>query len=257
MRARAALVLLLLTAAAPVPKPPPSPHLVAKAQDVAEQLTMLAFDANPLWSIPAREALSRWVGPMRVFVFGRADDRADAQAALRLLARSTALRLRVIAESEVATAPPNAFVVADENLTGAFRGPLRDMLRHAFLDDEPAIDGFIRDVVDAVPCWALPVWTDPTRRVLKAALIGVDARRPRAETRACILRGLGAGLGLMGPGAFLPGSAFAPGAAARLSREDERMLRVLYGKALQPGMRREDAQAAALKALKTPAAKKK
>jgi hypothetical protein len=251
---RAGVLLLLLLAAAAPPKAPPAPP-AAKPEDVAEQLAMLEFDANPLWAVPERVALSRWVGPLRLFAFGRPEDRADARVALRALARPTGLPLRLVVEKEVARLPPNVFLVVDENPQGAFRGPLRGMLRNAFLDDEVAVTRFIAGVVDATPCWTLPVWTDPSRLVLKAAVIGVDARLPRAETRACILHGLGATLGLLGPGAFLPGSAFAPGTAARLSRDDDRMLRVLYGRALQPGMSRGETVAAATRALAPPARK--
>lgn len=216
---------------------------------------MLTFDANPQWAIPARLVFSRWAGPLRLFVFGRAEARADAGEAMRLLARPTGLSMRLVAEHEVAQSGPNVFLVADENLAAVFRGPLRDMLRNAFLDDEAAVDGFIAAVVETSPCWVLPVWTGAARQVLKAAVIGADARRPRAETRACILRALGGGLGLLGPGAFLPASAFAPQGAARLSRDDERMLRVMYGKELRPGMAREDMVAAAGKALSRPQGK--
>ncbi len=218
---------------------------------------MLAFDGNPMWAIPVRDALSRWVGPMRLFVFGRKEDRADAQAALRALARPTGLKLRLVLEQDVARDPPNAFIVADENLPAAFRGPLRGMLRNAFLGDEETVNEFIVTVIDRTLCWALPVWGDAGRTVLKAAVIGIDITQPTPEASACALHGLGAALGLMGPGAFLPASAFAPGTATRLSREDDRMLRVLYSRALHPGMRREEVLSAAQKALAfRPVAKK-
>jgi hypothetical protein len=205
--------------------------------------------------------LSRWSGPLRLLVVGRKEDTDDARAALRAL-RPSGIPMRVMAESEVVRQRPNAFLIVQESLPRAFQGPLRGMLRNAFLGDEAAVDGFILGVVMATPCWTLPVWTDDSRLVLKAALIGVDATLPREQSRACILRGLGGALGLLGPGAFLPGSAFAPGTAARLTRDDARMLRVLYGHALHPGMTRQEAQEAALKALaaapprgKKPAAK--
>ncbi len=260
MRRLGALLLLLLAAAAPPPaaKKPAAPAATvpaAKPADIAEQLAMLAFDANPQWAVPARGVFSRWSGPLRLFVFGRAEDRADAGEALRALARPSGLSMRQVSEKEVARTPPNAFLVADEKLAAAFRGPLRDMLRNAFLDDEAAVDGFIAGVVETSPCWVLPVWTGPDRVVLKAAVIGVDARRPRVESKACILRALGGGIGLLGPGAYLPASAFAPQGAARLSRDDDRMLRVMYGKALRPGMGREALVADAAKALGASAAK--
>jgi hypothetical protein len=243
------LLLLALAAAAPKPAPAPPP---ARPEDIAEQLGMLQFDANPAWSTPARSVLSRWAGPMRVFVFGRPVDKGDTWAALHALARPTGIAMRVVSEKEVVRSPPNVFVVADENLAGAFRGPLREMLRNAFLDDDRAAATFVRDVIDTQPCWVLPVWTDAGRTVLKSAVIGVDARGVRAETRACVLRGLGGALGLLGPGAFLRASAFAPGTVSRLSREDERMLRVLYGRAMRPGMGRDEALAAAQAALAPP-----
>jgi len=259
VRRLAALLLLLLAAAAPPKgKPAPTPAAPpAKAEDVAEQLAMLVFDANPLWSIPARAALSRWAGPMRLFVFGRKEDRDDARSAIRALSRPSGIGMRLVAEHEVTRAQPNAFLIVDEHLPEAFQGPLRGMLRNAFLGDEAAIDGFILGVVMVTPCWTLPVWTDETRLVLKAALIGVDASLPREQSRACILRGLGGALGLLGPGAFLPDSAFAPGTASRLTRDDDRMLRILYGRALRPGMNRDEAHAAAAKALAAPPRRKK
>lgn len=260
VRRFAALLLLLLAAAAPAHKAAPvaKPAVAAaKPADIADQLAMLAFDANPQWGVPARGAFSRWTGPLRLFVFGRPEDRADAGEALRALARPTGLAMRQVAEKEVARLKPNAFLVADEDLAGAFRGPLREMLRNAFLDDEAAVDGFISQVIETTPCWVLPVWTGADRVVLKAAVIGVDARRPRAEGKACMLRALSGGLGLLGPGAFLPASAFAPGGAAKLSRDDERLLRVAYGKALRPGMTREAVEAAALAALAPPRGKPK
>lgn len=284
MRRAGRLLLLLLAAAAPAAAPgsarPPhaqaahhkhaAPHPAAAAasaavgpaaprarpEDLAEQLAMLAFDANPLWAIPRRAALSRWSGPLRLFVFGRPEDQADARAALRAL-RPSGIAMRVVTERDLVAAPPNTFLVADEHLVQALQGPLRGMLRNAFLGDEAAIDGFIASVVAATPCWTLPVWTDDSRLTLKAALVGVDAAMPREQSRACILRGLGAALGLLGPGAFLPDSAFAPGTATRLTRDDERMLRTLYGRALHPGMTRDEAHAAALKALSAPPRRKK
>lgn len=251
--------LLVLCAAAPKPKTPSvtASVPVASATDLAEQLTMLAFDANPLWSIPPRTVLSRWAGPMRMFVFGRPEDRADAQAAARSLASPTRLSIRVVAERDIVRAQPNAFLVADEDLAGAFRGPLRAMLANAFLDNEAAVDGFIADVIATTPCWTLPVWTDATRRVLKATVIGVDITQPRELSRACIIRGLGAAIGLLGPGAYLPASAFAPGGPAKLSRDDDRMLRTLFGPALRPGMTREKTQETARQAFAASAPKKR
>ncbi len=262
MRRLAAVLLLVLAAAAPAKdkarpaqaaKPAPAAP-ATRPEDLAEQLVMLAFDANPLWSVPARSALSRWAGPLRLFVFGRKEDRDDAQSAMRAL-RPSGITMRVVAERDVVRQQPNAFLVVDEQLALAFQGPLRGMLRNAFLGDEAAVDGFIASVVMATPCWTLPIWTDESRLVLKAALIGVDAALPRAQSRACILRGLGGALGLLGPGAWLPASAFAPGTASRLTRDDERMLRALYGRALRPGMTREETQAAAVKAFAAPPAK--
>ena len=252
-------LLVLLAAAGPVKAPgkaggPPAPAV--KASDIAEQLAMLAFDANPLWAIPARDGLARWAGPVRLFLFGRAEDQADAQAALRALGRVTGLKTQIMKAADAAVVPPNAFVVADEHLAAAMRGPLRGMLRNAFSGDEATVEEFLATVVDVTPCWMLPVWADAERSVIRAAVVGVDATRPREETRACVLRGLGAALGPMGPGAFLKGSAFAPGTAARLSREDERMLRALYGRGLRPGMGRAEVIAAAQKALGAPASRK-
>ena len=116
MRRSLAVLLLLLAAAAPL-KPPAKPaRPLAKPGDIAEQLAMLAFDANPLWAIPVRDTLARWAGPMRLFLFGRREDRTDAEAALRSLARPTGLKLHLQTESEAASTPPNAVIVADENL---------------------------------------------------------------------------------------------------------------------------------------------
>ena len=241
MRRVFALALLVLSGAAPEPK-------LARADDLAEQLTMLAFDANPLWAAPAREGLSRWAGPMRLYVFGRAEERADAQAALAALARPTRLRLQVLDRVEAARAIPNAFVVADENLALVFRGPLRAMLDNAFLDDPAAVEQFQAGVIDHAPCWVLPIFADPAHTIVRAAIIGADTTAGRAATGACILHGLGGALGLMGPGAFLPDSAFAPSASRRLSRDDERMLTVLYGTSLRPGMSRDDVLAASARA---------
>jgi hypothetical protein len=264
VRRLAALLLLLLAAAAPArdqPRPAAPKPPAAKPEEIAEQLAMLAFDANPLWSIPARALLSRWSGPLRLLVIGRKEDTADARAAMRAL-RPSGISMRVVAEADMARQRPNAFLpnaflVVHEDLPQALQGPLRGMLRNAFLGDEAAVDSFILRVVMVTPCWTLPVWTDASRLVLKAALIGVDAALPREQSRACILRGLGAALGLLGPGAFLPGSAFAPGTATRLTRDDARMLRTLYGRALHPGMTRQEAEAAALKALSAPAPRRK
>jgi hypothetical protein len=243
-------LLLALTAAAPAPNKPP-PH--ATPAQLAEQLAMLAFDANPAWATPPRAVLSRWAGPLRLFVFGRPEDKRAALAALAALARPTRIPASVVAEHDVARTAPNVFLVADGNLPGAFRGPLRPMLANAFLDDEAAAESFVVTVVDHMPCWVLPVWADERRLTLKAAVIGADTARPAAETRACILRGLGGAIGLLGPGAFLPGSAFAPGGSGRLSADDERMLRALYAPSLRPGMTRDQTLAAARKALAAPA----
>lgn len=230
-------------------KPAPS----ASPADLADQLGMLAFDANPLWGTPARETLSRWVGPMRLLVFGKPEDGTDAKAALAELARPTGLSLRTVAGAELARTPPNAFLVVDPDQGAAFNGPFREMLRQAFLDDEREIDAFITHVAARQPCWALPVWADPARRVLKAGVIGIDPTPGREAVRACMHRAVGGLLGLLGPGAFLTASAFAPAGAPRLSRDDERMLRALYGRALKPGMDRASAQSAAAAAFAAPA----
>jgi len=247
-------LMVLLAAAAPLPHAKPAPR-VAPA-DLAEQLAMLAFDANPAQDIPARDVLGRWAGPMRVLVFGRPSDNADAGAAARALGRA-GVKMQVLRPAGAAAMAPNTFLVVDENLPGAFRGPLRTMLAQAFLDDEAAVDAFIAGVVETTPCWTLPVWTDARRVELKAAVIGVSARQDRVAVQHCILSGFGAALGLLGPGGFLPGSLFTPPSrAVRLSRDDERMIRVLYGPALAPGMTREQTQAAAARALAGPVGKR-
>jgi len=267
-----ALALLLLSAAAPADTAAPAKPR-AKAQtrqaevtkpadaqvkpaEIAEQLGMLLFDANPAWAVPARSELGRWSGPMRLFVIGTVADKQDARAKVPAIARATGLTIDVLGPGDPTPERPNAFMVVDDALSAAMRGQLRPMLTNVFLDDLSAVDRFLTDVVDQQPCWVLPVWTDATRLVLKAAVIGIDAKLPFAERDHCILRGLGGALGLLGPGAFLRGSAFVPGSGpAKLSAEDEKMLRVLYGKAITPGMTRAATEAAAHKVLEALAAK--
>ncbi|MCW3473573.1 DUF2927 domain-containing protein [Limobrevibacterium gyesilva] len=257
----AGALLLALLLPAPAPAQPPSvPPAAAKPKprparpaDLADQLAGLVFDANPATATPARDVLSRWAGPMRLFVFGRPADSQDAARAAASLSRATGLPMQLVAASQVAQLPPNTFLVADENLPGAFRGPLRQMLRNAFLDNEAAVDSYIDTVVAVQPCWTLPVWTDSTRLILKAAVIGIDARQPRPAIQRCMVQTLAAAIGLMGPGGALPGSVFTPQARAiRPSGDDTRLLRLLYGPTLRTGMTREQVHAAALAALQAP-----
>ena len=275
MRRWFALALLLLAAAAPVDsaaptrprtkpmtkqattaKPPEAGAKPAKPAEIAEQLGMLMFDANPAWAIQLRAELGRWAGPMRLFVIGAPAEKQEARTIVPQLARATGLAIDVTGPGDPTSERPNAFMVVDDNLPAAMRGPLRPMLTNVFLDDPIAVERFLADVVDQQTCWALPVWRDATRLVMQAAVIAVDAKLPLAERQHCMLRGAGAALGLLGPGAFLPASAFVPGAGpVKLSGDDERMLRVLFGKTLTPGMTREAAEAAARKALEAPAAK--
>jgi len=270
-----ALALLLLAAAAPTDpaaptkprvkpptkqaaaaKPPEAGAKPAKPAEIAEQLGMLMFDANPAWAIPPRGELGRWAGPMYLFVIGAPAEKQEARAIVPQLARATGLAVDVTGPGDPASERPNAFMVVDDNLPAAMRGQLRPMLTNVFLDDPVAVERFLVDVVDQQSCWALPVWRDATRLVMQAAVIGVDRKLPLTERQHCMLRGAGAALGLLGPGAFLPASAFVPGAGpVKLSGDDERMLRVLFGKTLTPGMTREAAEAAARKSLEAPVAK--
>jgi hypothetical protein len=252
--------LLLLSPALSLAQPPPAAAVqprprapLARPAELAAQLASLAFDANPAWGLPARDVLGRWSGPLRLFVFGRPSDSTDAAQAAHTLTRITRLPVEVVATTQVTQAPPNSFLVVDENIAGAFRGPLRQMLRNAFLDNEAAVDDYIATVIAVQPCWALPIWTDSSRLILKAAVMGIDAQQPPAAVRRCITTLLAASLGLLGPGATLPGSLLNPQSnAARLSRDDERILRLLYTPALRVGMARQEMQDAALAALGAP-----
>jgi hypothetical protein len=253
----AGLVLLgpAIAAAQPPAPPParPAPHAAqpwAKPAELAAQLSALVYDANPAMNLPAREVLGRWSGPLRLLVFGRPQDIEAATRATRTLTRITHLPVEVVPPTNVAQTPPNSFLVADEHIADAFRGPLRGMLRNAFLDNEAAVDEYIATVVALQPCWTLPIWMDSSRLILKAAVIGVDASQPAPEVNRCITAMLAATLGLLGPDATLPGSVFNPQSrATSLSRDDERMLRLLYGPALRVGMTRPEMEAAVLAAL--------
>ncbi len=236
--------MLALLAAAPLPEPAAPSRPPTEA--VAEQFAMLAFDANPEADLVAREALARWEGPVRLFVTGGTADREVAARTLALLARATGLPMEIVADGR-----PNLFLAVTTDPRDAFGGPLRGLLTLALGGDAAVVDGFIARVVAVAPCWALPVFADAGRTVLKAAVIGVDAGRPRAGVERCISQKLAAGLGLLGSGGFLPRSIFTPGSAAlRPSGDDLLMLRVLYGSGVQPGMGREAAVAAALAALR-------
>jgi hypothetical protein len=130
------------------------------------------------------------------------------------------------------------------------------MLMNAFLDNAGLADSYTASVIAVQSRWVLPVWADATRTILKAAIIGMEARLPRKQAQRCITQKMAAALGLMGPG-IDPQSLFTPHSpATRLSREDEQVLKVFYGPALRVGMTRNQVLAATATAFKPPAAKK-
>ena len=222
----------------------------ATPEAVASGLMRLVFDGNALDQTPPRGVLSRWAEPMRVFVFADAAGLAEVRRAAGEVARAAHFPIAVLDRVARGELLPNAFVVISPDLAGDFRGQLRPMLANAFLDFSPDVERFTELVVAVDGCWVLPVWTDASHAVLKAAVIGVDARLPPAGRRRCLLRKLGGALGLLGDDDGLAGSVFAVGSRAdRLSREDAAMLRVLYGPGLRIGMDRATALAAAETAL--------
>ena len=240
------LVLALFTTAA------------AKPEDLAEALTGLVFDANPDINIPARIALSRWNASLRIFVFGHPDDQRAAARTAAILARDAGLPIVVLAVRSLTEGNPNVFLVVDENIAGAFRGPLKPMLQNAFLDDMVAVETYTEAVIAIRTCWTLPIWSAPDRLLLKAAIVGVDGRLPAAARRHCVARALTAALGLLGPGRDLPDSLFADSSTAeRPGASDAVMLRLLYGPALKIGQTRQQTHDAALVALRTLATPKK
>lgn len=230
--------------------------LGAAAPAMPDQLAALVFDPDPAGGLPPRDVLSRWASPVRLLVFGRPTDRADATAAAAALTRVTRLPVNVMSPDQVAPATPNAFLVVGDNLAATFRGELRPMLMNAFLDNAGLADSYTASVIAVQNCWVLPVWADATRTILKAAIIGMEARLPRKQAQRCITQKMAAALGLMGPG-IDPKSLFTPRSpATRLSSEDEQVLKVFYGPALRVGMTRNQVLAATAAAFKPPAAKK-
>jgi hypothetical protein len=238
--------LIVFTAAAG-----PVPRARVSAAGIADALAGLAFDADPDEEMPARAALTRWAEPMRVFVFGTKSDAADAARAAGQLSRATKLPIQMLGEVAPGNLLPNAFMVVSPRLEEDFRSQLRPMLLNAFMDDAVATDAFVEIVGAVQPCWVLPVWSDASHLVLKAAVMGIDARLPPAERQRCMLQKMGGALGLLGGGENLPRSVFAvQSRATRLSREDFIMLRLLYGPGLRIGMTRDEVAAAAGAALR-------
>jgi hypothetical protein len=230
----------------------PIPVMAAWAppEAVAAGLMRLAFGADALDQTPPRDVLSRWAEPVRLFVFADAVGLGEVRRAAAEISGAAHFPIAVLDRVARGELLPNAFVVISPDLAGDFRGQLRPMLSNAFLDDPAAVARFTELVVAVDSCWVLPVWTDAAHLVLKAAVIGVDARLPPAERQRCLLRKLGGALGLLGDNDGLADSVFAADSRAdRLSAEDRTMLGVLYGPALRIGMDRTAALAAAETAL--------
>jgi hypothetical protein len=242
------LILAALLLGATAPAAPVAPAM-------PDQLAALVFDPDPAGGLPPRDVLSRWAAPVRLLVFGRPEDRADAAVAAAALTRATRLPVNVMSPDQVAPATPNAFLVVGDNLAATFRAELRPMLMNAFLDNAGLADSYTASVIAVQSCWVLPVWADATRTILKAAIIGMEARLPRKQAQRCINQKLAASLGLLGPG-IDPKSLFTPRSpATRLSREDEQLLKAFYGPAFRVGMTRAQVLAASATAFKPSAAK--
>jgi hypothetical protein len=243
-----------LTAAAPAPQDsPPAPRLapaparplpLASNEAIADQFMMLAFDADPVIGATPRENLARWKGPVRLFVSGSTFDLHVAEQIAAPLARATGLPFEMVAGGS-----PNLLVAVDADLPNVFGGPLRRLLLAAFEDDAQA-DAFIDNVVKSQPCWMLAVWGDAGQTLIKAAVVGIDARQPVVDVRRCMAQKLAASMGLLGPSGYLPRSVFAPQTTStRYSREDMLMLRLLFSPSVHAGMTRDDVRAAALATL--------
>jgi hypothetical protein len=218
-----------------------SPTLHAGDEAIVDQFLMLAFDADPASGTPARTALARWLEGVRIVVAGDPADQAVVARAAAALAPLTGLPMEIVAGGQ-----PNMLVAVVADPGAAFAGPLRRFLELAFAGDEAGLAGFLRSIVAVEPCWVLPVWADPEQTVIKAAVIGVDARIGHPDVDRCVVREMAASMGLLGAGGYLPRSIFNPHAVATLpSFEDRVMLRLLYAPALSAGMTRERAAAAA------------
>jgi hypothetical protein len=218
---------------------------VASNEAIADQFTMLAFDADPAGAAMPREHLARWREPVRLFVTGSAADIRLAVETAAALSRLTGVPMALMSGGA-----PNLLVDVSQDPEAAFAGPLRRLLLTAFAGDDDAVDSFVERVVATQPCWVLALWGDAAQTEIKAAVVGIDARQGRAGVDRCMAQKLAGALGLLGPSGYLPRSVFSPqGEATRYSLEDVLMLRLLYSPALHPGMNREEARTAALAAL--------
>jgi hypothetical protein len=227
--------------------PSPAPPAIRRASNsaIVDQFLMLAFDADPVVGTPARDVFARWTDDVRIYVSGDPPTQRAVDAAAATLAKLTRLPI-----ARVAGGRPNIFLAVTATLEEDFRGPLRRPLSLAFADDEETTDRFIDAVVATQPCWAVPVWADAARTIIKATVVGIDSRQGAAGVDRCITQKLAASLGLLGPSGYLPRSVFTPqSGATKLSFEDAMMLRVLYDPALAPGMSRAQTAAAAAAAL--------
>ncbi len=225
-----------------IPTPPPRPIPLATNEAIADQFTMLAFDADPVIGAVPREALARWQGPVRLFVSGSRRDFQLAEQIAGSLAKVTGLPFEMVNGG-----PPNLIIAVDTDLTGVFGGPLRRLLLAAFEGDEAQADAFIDNVVKSQTCWALAVWGDPAQTLIKAAVAGIDAHQPAAQVQRCMAQKLAAAMGLLGPSGYLPRSVFAPQTTStRYSREDLIMLRLLFSPSIHAGMTRDEVHAAAV-----------
>jgi hypothetical protein len=247
------LAILLCAAGPPKAAHPPSPRpqgetaprAVAANEAIADQFAMLAFDADPAVAAMPRTGLARWQEEIRLYVSGEAADIRLGGEIGAALARLTGLPIALVGGGA-----PNLLVAVSYDPPALFAGPLRRLLASAFNGDDVAVEGFLSGVVATQSCWVLAVWGDTAQTVIKAAVVGIDARQPRAAVERCMAQKLAASLGLLGPAGYLPRSVFAPQTGAtRYSLEDGLMLRLLYSPALKPGMSRGAAHDAALAAL--------
>ncbi len=232
----------------PTPAPAPARRNAATNEAIADQFTMLAFDADPVVGGEPRTRLARWIGPVDLFVSGAEIDVRRAAETAGVLSRLTGLPIDLVRGGS-----PNLVLAVTSDPGGLFAGPLRRLLLAAFESNDAAVDAFVGQVASVEPCWALAIWGDPAQTVIKAAVVGIDARQPRAGIERCMAQKLAAAVGLLGPAGYLPRSVFSPQSASTYySLEDGLMLRLLYSPALKPGMSRDEAHQAALAALSPP-----
>lgn len=200
--------------------PPDVPFSNAR---LVENFRRIAFFTYPNDQRHVPKPLTRWEGPIRYSVIGKAADVAQVDALMRRLAGLTGLTMKPADQAEA------NFVVLlmDEREQRA--------ARHAFADAESRafFDSFVSAIFD---CGAIADWSDDAPEITRA-LVYLHGDLGGLYRRLCFHEEISQSLGLFNddptvrPSIFNDDDEF-----ALLTAHDEYLLRILYDPRLRSGM---------------------